>query len=128
MTRYEALQAEYDEELIIEEHEMITPGLYSDGIIWIKKDLTEKEKICILAEEIGHHETSYGNILDLNDINNAKQEHTARRWAFEKLVPIDAILSAVQAGHTELWDIAEHLSVSEKFLLGALIHYGIITM
>lgn len=33
-------------------------GLYADSVIALNKKLdTTKEKICILAEELGHHET-----------------------------------------------------------------------
>ena len=40
-------------------------GLYSDGTIAISTDMkTDAEKACVLAEELGHHYTTYGNILD----------------------------------------------------------------
>ena len=45
-------------------------GLYCDGTIAIKKDLTETEKKCVLAEELGHHETANGNILDQSTVEN----------------------------------------------------------
>ena len=40
-------------------------GLYCDGTIAISTDMkTDAEKACVLAEELGHHYTTYGNILD----------------------------------------------------------------
>lgn len=40
-------------------------GLYCDGTIAISTDMkTDAEKACALAEELGHHYTTYGNILD----------------------------------------------------------------
>jgi hypothetical protein len=48
-------------------------GLYVDNFIILNAE-TEKEKRCILCEELGHHYTSYGNILDQTKIENIKQE------------------------------------------------------
>lgn len=38
---------------------------------------------CILAEEFGHHYTSFGDIIDLSDPSNRKQEHRARLWVMK---------------------------------------------
>lgn len=73
MTGYEKLIAECDE-LVIEERPMKSSGLYSDGCIWINKNMTTTEKRCVLAEELGHHYTTVGDILDQSDIGNRKQE------------------------------------------------------
>lgn len=123
MNRYERLQAEY-ENLYIEERSMKNAGLYADGYVWINKNMTLSQKTCILAEEIGHFETTVGDILDQNDANNRKQEYVARKWAYEKLIPVDRIQAAIDLGHTELWSMAEFLDVDETFLKDALMHYG----
>lgn len=124
MTKYEQLLSEYDEVVEVEERNIPTEGLYCDGYIWIKKDMTSTRKACILAEELGHHMTSVGNILDQKDIGNRKQEHKARKWAFERLVPLQDIERAVKHGHRDPWDMAEYLGVDERFLREALKHYG----
>lgn len=126
MTKYEELMAEYDGELIIEERPIKNAGLYADGVTWIKEDMTIAEKYCVLAEEIGHHETSIGNILDQTDIDNVKQELKARRWAYEKILPIERIIAAFQLGIQQVWELAEHLDVDEQFLKDALAHYGLL--
>jgi len=42
-------------------------GLYVDQNIALSDQLeTSAEKACILAEELGHHYTSVGNILDIS--------------------------------------------------------------
>ncbi len=119
MTTYEDLLNEaYKEGITVKEK----PLKYSDGRIKgnkiaIRKSIeTDKEKACILAEELGHYYTTVGNILDQNDSNNRRQELIARKWAYEKILPIENILFAVQDGHTEIWDMAEYLDVDEKFL------------
>ena len=126
MTKYEELMAEYDGELIIEERPIKNAGLYADGVTWIREDMTAAQKFCVLAEEIGHHKTSAGDILDQTDLDNVKQELKARRWAYERILPIELILSSLSDGIYTIWDMAEHLEVDEKFLHDALEHYGMI--
>ena len=114
------------ENLIIEERPMINDGLYADGCVWINQDMPTNKKTCVLAEEVGHYETSSGDILDQTDTGNRKQELTARKWAYNKVVPEEKISEAISAGYTEVWEIADHLDVDEKFLIEALKYYGIL--
>ena len=125
MTKYEELIGEY-EHLIIEERPMINDGLYADGCVWINQDMPTNRKACVLAEEVGHYETSSGDILDQTDTGNRKQELTARKWAYNKVVPEEKISEAISAGYTEVWEIADHLDVDEQFLREALKYYGIL--
>lgn len=125
MTKYETLLSEY-EHIDIQEKTMLNDGLYADGHIWIREDMTVNKKYCVLAEEIGHHETSYGDILDQRDLGNYKQEHTARAWAYKKILPKEKIREALSKGHTELYDIAEYLDVDEAFLRACLERYGMV--
>lgn len=125
MTKYEELMARYDN-LHIEERPMKNDGLYADGCVWINSNMPECRRYCTLAEEIGHYETSVGDILDQDDVNNRRQENVARKWAYEEILPLENILFAVQDGHKEIWDMAEYLEVDEEFLKGALKHYGLL--
>ena len=125
MTKYEELIGEY-EHLIIEERPMVNDGLYADGCVWINQDMPTNRKACVLAEEVGHYETSSGNILDQTNTGNRKQELTARKWAYNKVVPEEKISEAISAGYTEVWEIADHLDVDEQFLIEALKYYGIL--
>ena len=59
-------------------------GRIKDKSIYIRKDMTPTEKACVLAEELGHHYTTVGNILDQSDVGNRKQELKARLWAYDK--------------------------------------------
>ena len=65
---YEALLNEaHQEGLIVKEK----PLKYNNGRIKgkriaIRQDIaTNTEKTCVLAEELGHHHTSVGNIIDM---------------------------------------------------------------
>jgi Zn-dependent peptidase ImmA (M78 family) len=99
-------------------------GLYGDNIIAIDKKIdTDKEKTCILAEEIGHHYTTYGNILDQTSTSNRKQEKRARNYAYEKLITLNKIIEAYNNRVKNRYELAEFLNVTEDFLQYALDHY-----
>ncbi len=99
-------------------------GLYCDGAVAISSDLrTQKEKTCVLAEELGHFYTSTGNILDMSDTANRKQEQRARLWAYNKQVGLSGIIDCYKAHCRTLHDMAEYLNVTEKFLKDAIDCY-----
>ena len=125
MTRYEALLSEYDH-LDIQEKPMKNEGLYCDGSIWINKGLVESKKACILAEEIGHYETSFGDIINRKDMTSVKQEYAARKWAYKKLLPFEEVMAAIGCGFTKPHEIAEYLCVDEAFLRECLKYYRLL--
>lgn len=99
-------------------------GLYSDKIIWINKHLsTTIEKKCILAEELGHHHTSVGDILNQTELRNRKQENLARDWAYKKLIPLTKIVQSQREEIRNKYELAEFLGVTESFLEDALKWY-----
>jgi len=99
-------------------------GLYCDNVIAINSNLqTTAEKACILAEELGHYYTSVGDILDQSVLQNRKQEQRARRWGYEKLVPLDRLIAAYGAGAHSSHELAECLNITEAFLCSTLQHY-----
>lgn len=62
-------------------------GLYVDGHIALDSQLkTTAEKTSILAEEMGHHFTSVGDITDLKNVNSRQQELDARLWGYNRLI------------------------------------------
>lgn len=95
-------------------------GLYCDGTIAINNKLNEVEKICILAEELGHHHTTVGNIIDTSKFNNMKQEKAARKWAVNRLITIEDLIKASRYGCEYISDVADYLGVTDKFLLEAI--------
>jgi hypothetical protein len=99
-------------------------GIYSDGRIYIRSDIpTTTQKACILAEEVGHHYTTVGDILDQTDIRNAKQENIAMAWAYEEMIPLHALVEAYWAGITTRYELAEFLGVTEQFLQESLDYF-----
>lgn len=128
MTYESLLNEAYLKGIIVKEK----PLKYNDGRIdgnniAIRSSIdTSMKKACTLAEEIGHYELTVGDILDLKDMANLKQEYKARRWSYHKLLPIDDIVTAASNGYTTIWNIAEYLDVDEPFFVDCLKHYGIL--
>lgn len=120
MNTYERLQDEACEDGIdvidYTFHSNRIKGLYCDGVIAIREDMTIPEKTCALAEELGHHETSVGNILDMTSAANRKQEHQARLWAYNKQIGLIGLVRAFEHGCQNRFEIAEYLEVTEEYL------------
>ncbi len=128
MNTYEHLKNEaYADDVDVVDYHFDSPGikgLYCNDTIAIREDLeTSTQKACILAEELGHHYTSTGDILDQSDAANRKQEYRARLWSYNKLVGLCGILKAYEHGCDNLCEMSRYLGVTEKFLLDALECY-----
>jgi hypothetical protein len=109
--------------IVKEKHLKGNKGLVVKNKVAIKKDMTIIEKSCVLAEELGHYHTNTGNILDLSDIDNRKQELKARQWAFDKQIGLIGIIRAYEGRCRDKAEMAEFLEVTEFFLEDALECY-----
>lgn len=125
MTKYEQLLEKAKNHGVdsVEMHFKKDCGYYSDNVAFINRTSTNACKHCILAEELGHHFTSVGNILDQNDSNNIKQEKKARAWGFEHAIPLTVLAEAIDYPCLTRLELAEYLEVTEKYLLEALEYY-----
>ena len=124
MTYDELLIEAAQEQLLVKEKCLLAnAGLIKGKRIAIKRDLTNKQKTCVLAEELGHYFTSVGDIVDQTNINNRKQERKARKWGYCRLVNIEKLVEAIQQGCRNAHEIAEYLEVTEEFLQDALHYY-----
>ena len=119
------LDVAYTEGLIVKEKNLMAhDGRIKGNRIAIRKNInTDTEKACVLAEELGHHYTTAGNILDMTDVQNRKQERRARMWAYDNMIGLIGIVSAYKAGCRNTFEMAEHLEVSEAFLREAIETY-----
>ena len=128
MTEYEKLLDDADKQhvLVTEKFDLSDTrlkGLYCDAFIAIDKNLTEADKACVLAEELGHHATTYGNIIDQSSVMNRKQERRARVWVYYLMLQFEDIIGAYEHGCQNRYDIAEYLNISEEFLQDAINYY-----
>ena len=103
----------------------------SDGRIFgnriaVRKNIpTLKEKSCVLAEELGHYYTTVGNIIDMQDIRNVKQERKARVGAYDELIGLTGLIRAFERCCQSRYEIADFLGVTEEFLSDALNYYKV---
>lgn len=124
MTYEELLMESEKQNLIVKEKNL--PGykgrIYKNRIA-IRKDMTSIEKACVLAEELGHHETTVGNIIDLSVSWNRKQERQARLNGYNRMIGLMGIVRAYEAGCQNQHEIAEFLNVTEEYLLECIECY-----
>ena len=122
---YEDLLIEYDiEDIVIKEKPLQSSnGRIYNNRIAIRHDMNTVDKTCTLAEELGHYYTSSGDILDQENVSNRKQEHRARMWAYEKLLPLQFFIFAFKHGCRSVHEAAEFLEVSEEFLVDCINAY-----
>lgn len=122
---YESLLLESEtQNLIVREKELSGyKGRIYKNRVAIRRNLSTTEKACVLAEELGHHYTTVGNILDQSKAENRKQERRARLWAYKKAFDLVDLVSAYKHGCRNRYEIAEYLEVTESFLQEALDTY-----
>lgn len=123
---YERLLIESEKEVKVKEKPLLYgfKGVYKNKQIIIDKKITTiSEKKCILAEELGHHHTTAGNIIDQSKVDNRKQELRARRWAVKRLIRVEQFIDAFEAGVRNKAELAEFLDVTEEFIETALDHF-----
>lgn len=134
-TYEELLQLAADENISVDENYSFKgnlSGLYVDGNIALSDRIpTTTEKACVLAEELGHYYTSSGDIIDLSDESNRKQELRARLHAYNMQIGLLGIILAYEAHRRTRYEIADFLDVPEEYLAEALdcyrAKYGIYT-
>ncbi len=132
MNTYEELESKYFGVLDVVITDKLPPkinGFYSNEneceVVLLSSRLTTcAEKLSVLAEEIGHYETTTGNILDQTSISNQRQELRAHRRAHAILIPLDRLIDCFEIGCRNRYEIADFLVVTEDFLEEAIKNYN----
>ena len=76
-----------------------------------------------IAHELGHCMTgSFYSLYSPLDVRE-KHEVKADKWAIQKLIPKDDYDNAIKSGITEIWELADHFSVTEDFMRKAICLY-----
>ena len=100
-------------------------GLIRGRRIAIRKSIeTQAEKSCVLAEELGHYFTSFGNILNMDEIQNRKQELRARLSGYDMQIGLIGIIECYKHHCRSIYEMAEYLQVTEEYLQEALECYS----
>ncbi|MCH4376952.1 ImmA/IrrE family metallo-endopeptidase [Staphylococcus haemolyticus] len=98
-------------------------GLWLGDLILIKRNLSETRKAEVLYEELAHHKLTYGDILDQSKDINRKFENYARRHGYEAALPLRIIVEAHNYGVSSLYELADYVQLSEKYIVEILGHY-----
>ena len=102
-------------------------GLYlawdAGSVILINAHRSRSTQTIALAEEIGHHLKTYGNIIDLNTVTKRKAESAGRAWSYQALMPPEKVGRAVRSGVCSVWELAEMFDLSDGFVKDALAYY-----
>lgn len=127
MTQMEKLEQEaFDLGVSVDYIDFRSPrlsGLYIDGSIALRKGMSTNKSADTLAEELEHHYTTVGNILDQKATANKKQEHHARFRAYNRRIGLIGIINGYKARCESRFELAEYLDVTEEFLQEALDCY-----
>lgn len=91
--------------------------------IGINKNIVSdtKKYISVLAEELGHHFTSIGDlsaecVTYTQKINRSKQEKRARIWAANFLISDNEIVGALTHNINTLYGLSDHFNVTEEII------------
>lgn len=98
-------------------------GLTINNNIYINGNNTYTTQVEVLAEELGHYETSVGNVIDEDPILHNKQEREARDWGYRKLVSPDGLIACWENGIDNIYDVADFFEVSVPYLLKCINMY-----
>lgn len=97
-------------------------NLKSLNIIVKNPRLSNNEVNCVMCEELGHFYTKATYNINCNDlIYISKQEYKAKKYAYERLVPLDK-LKQLSAKYS-VYEICDKLDVTYEFLQNAYCYY-----
>ena len=123
---YEQLLTAADQEGLLVKEQPLTEhdGLIRGRRVAIRQKIdTQKEKSCVLAEELGHYYTSSGDILDQSKVENRKQEYRARLYGYNLKIGLTGLIRAYESGCKYLYEMAEYLDATEEYLKEAIDCY-----
>ncbi|WP_125606028.1 ImmA/IrrE family metallo-endopeptidase [Lapidilactobacillus bayanensis] len=125
MDRFDEIMSDYPDMTLKFEH--MPSGLKGIAIgnqITINNEIPQQEQLQWLYEELGHVETSVGDISEYSSLDNMKQEQQARSWGIKHLLPIDSINKYKAKEIDSDFEVADELGVQVSYLheAGKLYH------
>ncbi|GKT04665.1 ImmA/IrrE family metallo-endopeptidase [Furfurilactobacillus entadae] len=101
----------------------LTSALTFNTTVYLNPAMSEIHQVEVLAEEIGHVETSVGNITDYSNPKNWQQELRARKRGYEIAVPIDELGRALSNDIDNIDSLAGYFGVSPEYTIAAIQYY-----
>lgn len=93
--------------------------------VYINSNRDYRQNLQDLAEEIGHWETTAGDIHTESTFYDQKQELDARRFGYMAIVSLDGLIDCFKKGITTPWDIADYFECDVDYVWNALDTYKI---
>lgn len=84
---------------------------------------TTAEETTAAAHELGHSCTGTYYSADAPAEERQKKENLAERYAIQRYLPREHLLSAIRSGMTEYWQLAEYFGFTEAFIRKAVCLY-----
>lgn len=114
MQNYERLMSQYEDITYIFDRNMPSKhkGLYIDNTVYLNQNQSASELFSTVAEEIAHHLTSYGDIINQSIADSRRQEKKARYVASLMTVSLDGLITCSENGLVYDWECAEFLEVT----------------
>ncbi len=87
----------------------------------IENSLQEKE---IFAEELGHYYCNALYYLNDNNVQKAKCEYRAKKWAYLALVPIQKLKEKLSKEYVNIYDLADYFEVEPNYMNECINFYN----
>lgn len=92
--------------------------------IVLRKNLSQYEEKSTLAEELGHYYYDATYPVCCSDLQLiSKQEYRARKWAYNVLIPIEDLVSALKNGLDNIDVLSDYFEVPKLFMSQCIGYY-----
>lgn len=92
--------------------------------IVLSKDLSKYEEKSTLAEELGHYYYDATYPVCCSDLQLiSKQEYRARKWAYNVLIPVEDLVSALKNGLDNIDVLSDYFEVPKQFMSECIDYY-----
>lgn len=99
-------------------------GLYVDNYVYLNPRQSPQQLAGTVAEEIGHHLTTVGDIVDQDTNIKRKQERLARDIGASLVVSPTDIINCYENGCKTIDDCVTHLGVTNQVFEDAISYYA----
>ncbi len=109
------------------EYEIDGHYYYAQGmkhpVITVNKQGTTYEKNVIKAHELGHHHLTSHNLFESPSWLRKKEELLAERWMLNRVMPIEKLIEAYEAGNYTPFSVADYLEIPVEDLIKGIEKY-----
>jgi len=86
------------------------------SVVLINRHRDLAHRTAALAEELGHHFRSVGDLRSLASVENRKSELAGHAWGIDALLPLPELETQLQNGNGTAWELAEACDLPPEFI------------